>query len=337
MIKHIVSTSGGADSAATLLLAMAGDYSELMEFIREDQELADPAEHEVISVFADTGNEHQTTLEYLDYMQEALGISITRLSADFTDEIKAKRMFIARDRRTKRDEKGRRLRWTNKAKRRALAVLKPTGNPFLDLCLWKGRFPSRKAQFCTERLKRDVMVSWQLDLLDAGHIVVSWQGVRRDESQNRRNALKFEKLAPNFYAYRPLVDWTKDEVFAYCAGFGLKPNPLYQQGMGRVGCMPCINVSKDELRQISVRFPEHIDKIEEWEWLVSQASKRGWATFFHKVDDRGGSRDIDIYSRSKVRETVEWSKTTRGGRMFDIFAEDIDLKACESKYAKLCE
>ena len=23
----------------------------------------------------------------------------------------------------------------------------------LDLCLWKGRFPSRKAQFCTEFLK----------------------------------------------------------------------------------------------------------------------------------------------------------------------------------------
>src|SRR3546814_5551271 len=85
---------------------------------------------------------------------------------------------------------GRRSRWTNKAKRRALKVLHPTGNPFLDLCLWKGRFPSRKAQFCTEELKRNIAVEFQVDLIDQGHTVVSWQGIRRDESLNRRDALK---------------------------------------------------------------------------------------------------------------------------------------------------
>jgi 3'-phosphoadenosine 5'-phosphosulfate sulfotransferase (PAPS reductase)/FAD synthetase len=365
VIIHTVSTSGGADSAATLQLA-------IQKF----------GKHRVLPIFADTGNEHETTLEYLDYLQDFIGIPIVRLRGDFSDEIRAKRMFIARDRRTKREygtapvfnengvavpkrdgyrtivfqkpkpgqdpmtvqpiQKtkkvggGRKVRWTNKAKRRALDVLRPTGNPFLDLCLWKGRFPSRKAQFCTERLKRDVIVSYQLDLLDAGHTVISWQGVRRDESHNRRNALKFEGLAPRFYAYRPLVDWSKDQVFAYCASFGMKPNPLYLQGMNRVGCMPCINAQKDEVRQISVRFPQHIDRIEEWERLVSQASKRGWSTFFHLVGDTAGP-DREIFSRCKVRATVEWSKTSRGGRHFDMFAEVIDTLACESKYAKLCE
>ena len=43
------------------------------------------------------------------------------------------------------DKHGRKLRWSNKAKRRALAVMYPSGNPFLDLCMWKGRFPSRMA------------------------------------------------------------------------------------------------------------------------------------------------------------------------------------------------
>lgn len=326
MIIHAVSTSGGADSAATLLLAL---------------ERFGGLPGRVVPVFADTGNEHEITLDYLDYLQDFIGIPIVRLRADFSAEIAAKRRFIARDRRTARDDKGRRQRWSNAAKRRALEVLHPTGNPFLDLCLWKGRFPSRKAQFCTEKLKRDTIVSHQLDWLDQGHTVISWQGVRRDESANRRDALRFEKLGPRFYAFRPLVDWTKGEVFDYCASKGLRPNPLYLQGMARVGCMPCINCGKEELRQIAARFPAHIDRIAEWEELVSRASKRGRSTFFHHLDggDMSGARPDWVFRRCNVRQSVEWSRTSRGGRHFDYFAQPgaVDVSACESRYAKLCE
>jgi hypothetical protein len=38
---------------------------------------------------------------------------------------------------------------------RAAEALRPSGNPFLDLCLWKGRFPSRMTQFCTQFLKTE--------------------------------------------------------------------------------------------------------------------------------------------------------------------------------------
>lgn len=128
-------------------------------------------------VFADTGNEDAAVFEHLDYLRGALGITIDVLRADFSDRIANKRTFIARDQRhgrkydtikvetgrhdpagkpifrLKKVGPGRRVRWSNKAKRRALSVLHPTGNPFLDLCLWKGRFPSRKTQFCTQELK----------------------------------------------------------------------------------------------------------------------------------------------------------------------------------------
>jgi len=40
---------------------------------------------------------------------------------------------------------------------------------------------------------------------------------------------------------------------------GIKPNPLYSQGMGSSRCMPCINCRKDELREIALRFPEAFD------------------------------------------------------------------------------
>jgi 3'-phosphoadenosine 5'-phosphosulfate sulfotransferase (PAPS reductase)/FAD synthetase len=316
MIKHVISVSGGKDSAATLLLALENCHRE-----------------NVMPIFCDTGNEHEAVYEYLIYLEQALDITIARLKADFTSQIAAKRMFIARDQRVGR-RNGRRIRWSNKAKRRALAVLHPSGNPFLDLCLWKGRFPSRKAQFCTEELKRNMAVAYQLDLIDAGHQVISWQGVRRDESLNRRNAKKTERVGPRLWAFRPLVEWSANDVFDYCAKRGIQPNPLYKQGMSRVGCMPCINVNKAELKQISIRFPEHIERISEWERLVGDACRLGHSTFMadaHEAKDRR-----EIFKDLNILARVEWSRTTRGGRQYDLLADLAEPTACASSYG-LCE
>jgi hypothetical protein len=281
----------------------------------------------------DTGNEHPLAWEHIQYLQRRLGITVEVLRADFTREILAKRMFIARDVRTGRDAAGRRLRWSNKAKRRALAALRPSGNPFLDLCMWKGRFPSRKAQFCTQELKTAMLVQYQQALVEAGHCVVSWQGVRRDESANRRNAKRIELLQPRTWAYRPLVDWTAAQVFAFLAANDVEPNALYRQGMARVGCMPCINVQKAELREIAMRWPEHPQRIAEWEQRVGACSKRDFSTFLtdgHAAQDRREVfADLNIWSR------IEWSKTTRGGRQFDLLA-DTEPSACRSSYG-LCE
>ena len=68
----------------------------------------------------------------------------------------------------------------------ALEILKPTGIPFLDLCLWKGRFPSTKARFCTFELKHEPVRSQViLPLLNEFEEVISWQGVRAQESPSR--------------------------------------------------------------------------------------------------------------------------------------------------------
>jgi 3'-phosphoadenosine 5'-phosphosulfate sulfotransferase (PAPS reductase)/FAD synthetase len=357
-IKHVVSVSGGKDSAATLLLA-------LDRCPRED----------VLPIFCDTGNEHEAVYEYLAYLEQALDISITRLKADFSERFSARRMWISRDQRTRREYDtapvfdadgnplpkrdgrgnivmrkvrrngvmieepaqktrkvggGRRVRWTNKAKRRALAALYPTGNPFLDLCMLKGRFPSRKAQFCTEELKRNIAVAFQLELVDAGHRVLSWQGVRRDESEARKYAKKFERIGPKLRSFRPLVEWTALNVFDYCAQHGVQPNPLYLQGSSRVGCMPCVNCSKDELREISRRHSDHIDRIAEWEPRVAAASKRGLATFFPAP----GMSNREA-AKQTIEKVVEWSRTTRGGRQFDLLADLEEPTACASAYG-LC-
>lgn len=356
-VIHVVSVSGGKDSLATLLIAI---------------ERCGRAN--VVAIFCDTGNEHDLTYAYLIYLEQALGITIVRLKADFREQLLAKRAFIATDVRTgreydtrpvfeadgktpvpKRDGRGnivlskkgkpvqktvkvgggRRVRWSNKAKRRALAVMHPTGNPFLDLCMWKGRFPSRKAQFCTEELKRNMAVGFQLELMEAGHRVISWQGVRRDESQNRADAKKWERVGHRLRIARPLVDATAAQVFALAQSRGVQPNPLYLQDMSRVGCMPCINCNKAELRAIAARFPEHPARIAEWERIVGQCSKRGYSTFMvdaHPAKDRRVVfADLNIWAR------VEWSKTSRGGRQRNLLDEvENDGLGCSSSYG-LCE
>ncbi|WNV05824.1 phosphoadenosine phosphosulfate reductase family protein [Candidatus Methylospira mobilis] len=317
-VLHVVSVSGGKDSDATLLLA-------LMRYPKA----------RVIPVFCDTGNEHDAVYQHLDYIELAIDIKITRLKANFDQQIARKRLFIARDQRTGRDARGRKLRWSNKAKRRALAALHPTGNPYLDLCLWKGRFPSRTAQFCTQELKRDLLVNYQMDLIDSGHRVVSWQGIRRDESLNRRNAKKFERLNPHLYAYRPLVDWTAIDVFAFLKEQRIMPNELYFQGMSRVGCMPCINAGKAEIAQIAARFPDHIARITEWEQKVSAASKRGYSTFFNK-ELHDSRKDRHIYAANCIDEVIRYARTSHGGRQYDLFASHIDTNVCASAYG-LCE
>ncbi|GHU08505.1 hypothetical protein FACS1894158_17810 [Betaproteobacteria bacterium] len=314
--KYVISVSGGKDSTALLLEALSRCPREA-----------------VIPIFCDTGNEHVSTYAYLDYLEQALDIQIVRLKADFSEEIAAKRRFIARDVRTARKD-GQRVRWTNKAKRRALEALKPTGNPFVDLCLWKGRFPSRLAQFCTQELKRNVAVLFQMDLTDQGYGVISWQGVRRDESVNRRKARKFERIGPRLWAFRPLVDWTAQQCFERHREAGIEPNPLYRLGMSRVGCLPCIHCGKAAIREIAARFPDEIERIAQMERLVSRASKRGFSTFFHKWTHAPGERCPDIFAMENVQAIVEWSHTRRGGRQLDLLAPNPEM--CASAYG-LCE
>jgi 3'-phosphoadenosine 5'-phosphosulfate sulfotransferase (PAPS reductase)/FAD synthetase len=359
-VFHVVSVSGGKDSDATLVLA-------LQRFPKD----------RVLPIYCDTGNEHEAVDEHLAYLEARLGIKITRLRASFAGEIERKRMFVARDQRTRRQYKvvprldangdpiyrktnageielrmvwkggqmdlegiprmrkagGRKVRWSNKAKRRAMAAMHPSGNPFLDLCIWKGRFPSRKAQFCTQELKTTLAVEFQMALVEAGHRVVSWQGVRRDESQNRRNAKVFERLNPRMYAHRPLATWTAMEVFAFLAAHDIEPNRLYREGMSRVGCMPCINQDKPGIREMAARWPEHAERISAWERIVGDCSKRGISTFMtdaHAAHDRR-----QVFAVLNIWARIKWSKTTRGGKQLDLLGND-EAPACASAYG-LCE
>lgn len=310
MEHNIVSISGGKDSTALLLLALERQPDNLQ------------------AVFADTGNEHPLTYEYLAYLNDTV-FPIRTVKADFSRQIAGKREYVL----TKWADKG----VPDDAIARAAEALVTTGNPFLDMCVWKGRFPSSRAAFCSQELKRNPIIAQvQQPLIDDGDDVVSWQGVRRDESLNRRhlpeNECKYTaQNGASLWNYRPILDWTAEDCFAMHRKHGIKHNPLYEMGMGRVGCMPCINCRKDELLEISKRFPEEIKRIADWETAVKEASKRQASTFFPAPSD-----DSAWSATQTIETVVEWAKTSRGGKQYDFLRMQDDGPVCSSIYG-LCE
>jgi 3'-phosphoadenosine 5'-phosphosulfate sulfotransferase (PAPS reductase)/FAD synthetase len=320
MMLNMISMSGGKDSTALALLALE-QGAENCRF-----------------VFADTGHEHAATYEYLDYLRSELSIEIEVVKADFTERMKTRRDNLQ-------------AKWSaddvsQEKIDRAYAALQPSGNPFLDLCLLKGRFPSTRARFCSQELKHLPILELTNGWMAEGHHITSWQGVRAEESPVRAKLPEREIMerfnhesGGQLDIYRPILNWSWQDVFDMHDKHGIKPNPLYTQGMGRVGCMPCIHSRKDELKQIGQRFPKEIARVAEWELLVKQSSKRDASSFF-AADRTPKGRDLNAVSDGVVpmpliTEVIEWAKTGKGGRMRDLFDEQ-EPELCSSVYG-LCE
>lgn len=231
----------------------------------------------------------------------------------------------------------------------AVAALQPSGNAFLDMCLMHGRFPSKKAKFCTEELKMMPLNATRQPIWDAGGTTVDWVGERAQESKDRAAKAVWRRIrmpgGGTKIIWLPIHHWDARETFAIAKRHGLKPNPLYLWGAGRVGCWPCINARKNEIGIIARRSPEKIAEMREWERRVSLVSRRDqggdgmFATFF-SADKVPG--DPDDWNRARIDNVVEWARTTRGGNQFDLLAaimdaeSDDEVVACVSEYG-LCE
>lgn len=310
--QHLVNVSGGKDSTAVYLLAI---------------ESGRPFR----AVFADTGNEHEATYEYVSRLHERTGgPKVETVRADFARQIARHREYLLRE-------------WPKQGipaeiVLEAASLHEPTGNPYLDLCIIKGRFPSRMAQFCTGELKETPITEQVvLPMLKQGSLL-QWLGIRADESANRAKQPRFNRHESGSFLWRPIFSWSVQDVWDQHRKHGITPNPLYAQGMSRVGCMPCINCRKSELRAIADQFPEHIDRIERWERVIAAVSKRQSATFFAAHTD---PTDVDRPGTyAGIRTLVEWSRTTRGGRQLGMFFAEqqgagctSDLGLCESRAA----
>jgi len=356
ILQHFVPISGGKDSAAVACLAV-------------ERRERDPSFRPRFQ-FADTENENPLTIEHIDYLADALSIEIERVSIrdvpGWIDEeaFERRRQAIRRNWPVELRRKRHASDCADKRKcdcpiivspavsaeriEQAVANLKPTGNAFIDLCMILGRFPSKMAKFCTDKLKLLPLNATKRPIWDAGGTTIDWVGERAQESPGRARKPMLQRTRKNpgtAIIYRPIHRWDAREVFAIARRHGLKPNPLYLVGASRVGCWPCINCRKKEIGLVANLTPEKIDFLREAERLVSLVSRRDqggfgdWATFFSADKVPGDPAD---WSRAAIDKVVEWARTGRGGRQFDLLQEieRLQMEAegayCDSEYG-LCE
>jgi phosphoadenosine phosphosulfate reductase len=65
-------------------------------------------------------------------------------------------------------------------------------------------------------------------------------GVRREQSEQRRNGLPVERDEQNDMAkISPLLDWTEAQVWTYIRAHQLYYSPLHDRGYPSIGCAPC--------------------------------------------------------------------------------------------------
>lgn len=164
----------------------------------------------VIGLFCDTKFEHPMTYSHVERLKDLYKVKIVTISAGSVDE----------------------------------KVLR------------RGNFPGGKARFCTSELKIIPSKNFYRDLAKEQGGFVVYYGMRLGESKDRaqryKNKISQETYDPHevmpnnypkylakmgVYFKMPILEWSEQEVLDY---IGHDRNPLYNLGMTRVGCFPCL-------------------------------------------------------------------------------------------------
>ena len=191
----------------------------------------------------------------------------------------------------------------------------------------KGMFPGRLNRFCTDYLKVKPIAKY-LERFDTE--LINAVGIRARESKARSKLPEWEfQKVFDCFVWRPLIQWTEQDVIDIHARHEMKPNPLYLKGANRVGCWPCIFSRKKEVKMVADVSPERISEIRELEEYVQMKASVRYAergeTFeslgyspptFFSLGSNQMTRGIDDY--------VAWSRTSYGGKQIEMFDEPED-------------
>ena len=240
-------------------------------------------------VFMDTGWEHENTYKYLDELEQTIG-KITRIKASIA---------------VKEEDADQVAKFEE---------MLGFESPFVRRIFKYKSFPTRLRKWCTSDLKMKP-VSDYINSLD--YDVLNLVGIRRQESQKRSTYPEFEfNEKMDCWTWRPLIDWSEKDVIEIHHRFNLIPNQLYLNGSNRVGCYPCINSRKQEIKNLD---DKRIAIIRELEQTIASLKGVEFATFFHSK--------LRSKSFMPIDECVAWSKTARGGVQFEMF--DSATPTCE--------
>jgi 3'-phosphoadenosine 5'-phosphosulfate sulfotransferase (PAPS reductase)/FAD synthetase len=103
-------------------------------------------------------------------------------------------------------------------------------------------------RFCTSEMKSHPIEA-MLKRRFPAQPIINVTGVRRAESRRRARLTVADRSSDSrIWNWRPILDWSEEEVFSCIARHGLQPHPAYHEfGMSRVSCRFCIMSSLPDL------------------------------------------------------------------------------------------
>ncbi|NLS02303.1 phosphoadenosine phosphosulfate reductase family protein [Rhizobium sp. P32RR-XVIII] len=115
-----------------------------------------------------------------------------------------------------------------------------------------------KMRFCTSELKTHVITA-ALKKRFGKQLVVNVTGIRRDESSRRaRSTISDLSDDSLLLSWRPILDWSVQDVFSSIDASGIDPHPAYRVfGMSRVSCRFCIMSNIDDLTAATAQEESH--------------------------------------------------------------------------------
>lgn len=313
----VVSISGGKDSTATAI------------YLRD---LGIPARY----VHMATGWEHPDTDRYVrEVLPQIIGeIEIIDGIPELPPELEAEAVRIE-------------------------AMMDGKPSAMVRRALQKAMFPSRVRRWCTQELKVRPFGRWARRTFgkDLTLAFVNAVGVRSQESAARSKLPAWDLDDDGYVVWRPLLDWTEDDIITFHHLHGITPNPLYLRGSARVGCWPCVLSRKSEIRAMADHDPARVDMIRELERVVTDIASRrassvdseawrngtdfraffGSPTYQREMKAKTAAlaaehpdwtpEECDAEARrwvsvqAKIDDVVAWSRTP--GRGEDLDAEDL--------------
>jgi len=259
---------------------------------------------DIVVLFANTGLEHEKTLEFVRNCDQHFGFNTVWLEAVINPE----------------------LGIGNRHRIVTYETASRNGEPYYDHC-GKHGIPCVAAPKCTASLKLDPMRAYVRDVL--GHKRRDYRqcvGIRVDEI-DRMQAPESARGKGLLY---PLVRWgvTKNHVLDWWADQDFNLDlPEY---LGN--CVTCFKKSDRKLMTIAKRHPEYFEPMARMERDHATAGNRGeYQNFF-----RGRRTTQDIIAASKT-PFVEWSPTAAQQQIGLFSLDEMDIsngctESCEVDY-----
>jgi len=147
------------------------------------------------------------------------------------------------------------------------------------------KFPQVSAdlsvRYCSAYLKIDVAAMALAGDPALKHSrILFLSGERRDESAARSKYAEFEKhrcsnKSRRVDHWRPVIDWTEEEVWDIIRRWRIVPHPAYRVGFPRVSCMTCIFGMPDQWASVRQIAPGRFARIAEYERRFGITIKKG--------------------------------------------------------------